>query len=151
MGVDIGGALTRAFIKNIFLLVHPDDRSAPSSLQAPSAASCPRFKTQSTSISLLPTNSPSLDIALQRSMHAKTIVMRVLYSVMASAHALERFWNGSGMVSVHIVWWDRSGTATFAFPFYTSSVGNSPVHTVISERSRMVGTVQTLQCERSIK
>ena len=28
MGVDIGGVLTRAFI-NIFLLVHPKDRSAP--------------------------------------------------------------------------------------------------------------------------
>ena len=28
--------------------------------------------------------------------------------------------------------------------------GNRPVHTVLSKRSRTVGTVQTLQCEWSI-
>ena len=108
------------------LLVHPEDRSGaklpPNSL--------------STKLSLLH-NSINFNISSSdqftifkyctSAYHAcQTIIVRAIYSVMASAHALERFWNGKRShctvgpfwnILERQLWPFHSRKVTFAVPF----------------------------------
>ena len=111
---------------------------------------CPRSTTQSTSMSVT-CSCDQFSIFRYHTLvyHAcQTIIMRALFRVMASSHASEQFWTSK--CSHCPVEPFRNGNFCRKLPFQNGSVGNGPVHTVLSKRSITVGMVQTLQCEQGI-
>ena len=92
MGVDIGRVLTRAFIKMYFISAP----RGPIGTQLPPRSHGAKLSSLHNSINFNISSSDQFAIFRYRTSayHARqTIIMHALYSVMASAHALERFWN----------------------------------------------------------
>ena len=95
MSVDIGGALTRACIKNVFLLVHPEDRLAPCLVELSLTRLCMYCYHNSINFNVSFFDQFGIFRYRTSAYHARqTIIMHVLFKVMASVHASEQFWNG---------------------------------------------------------